>query len=64
LTDLVRLQRVFRPSCMYSKYAKLLVDFRTKQPGKIQDYVEHMVDLREYDVPYHVRFAIDNGESR
>ncbi|OAY74203.1 DNA polymerase epsilon catalytic subunit A [Ananas comosus] len=27
-----------------------------------QDYFDCIVDLREYDVPYHVRFAIDNGE--
>jgi DNA polymerase elongation subunit (family B) len=39
------------------------MDFRNKQPGKIQEYVENMLDLREYDVPYHVRFAIDNGKS-
>lgn len=25
-----------------------------------QDYVDCITDLREYDVPYHVRFAIDN----
>lgn len=30
----------------------------------MQDYIEYMVDMREYDVPYHVRFAIDNGEWR
>jgi len=23
--------------------------------------VDCIIDLREYDVPYHVRFAIDNG---
>jgi hypothetical protein len=27
-----------------------------------QDYINYIIDLREYDVPYHVRFAIDNGE--
>ncbi|CAM6102738.1 unnamed protein product [Calypogeia fissa] len=26
----------------------------------IQDYVDYMTELREYDVPYHVRFAVDN----
>nr|GMD12608.1 DNA polymerase epsilon catalytic subunit A-like [Ipomoea batatas] len=25
-----------------------------------QDYIDCITDLREYDVPYHVRFAIDN----
>ncbi|KAK6936184.1 DNA polymerase epsilon, catalytic subunit A, C-terminal [Dillenia turbinata] len=25
-----------------------------------QDFVDCIIDLREYDVPYHVRFAIDN----
>ncbi|KAF9603800.1 hypothetical protein IFM89_037934 [Coptis chinensis] len=27
-----------------------------------QDFIECIVDLREYDVPFHVRFAIDNGD--
>jgi DNA polymerase elongation subunit (family B) len=27
-----------------------------------QDYINCIIDLREYDVPYHVRFAIDIGE--
>lgn len=27
-----------------------------------QDFLECIVDLREYDVPYHVRFAIDTGK--
>ena len=26
----------------------------------VQDAEDAMVDLREYDVPFHVRFAIDN----
>jgi len=26
-----------------------------------QDFLDCLTDLREYDVPYHVRFAIDNG---
>lgn len=28
---------------------------------KPQDFLDCIIDLREYDVPYHVRFAIDNG---
>ena len=28
-----------------------------------QDYINCIIDLREYDVPYHVRFATDNGEA-
>ncbi|KAF9618827.1 hypothetical protein IFM89_002695 [Coptis chinensis] len=27
-----------------------------------QDFIEYIVDLREYDIPFHVRFAIDNGD--
>lgn len=28
---------------------------------RLQDFLDCIIDLREYDVPYHVRFAIDNG---
>lgn len=28
-----------------------------------QDFIDCINDLREFDVPYHVRFAIDNGNS-
>ncbi|KAM0031519.1 putative DNA-directed DNA polymerase [Helianthus debilis subsp. tardiflorus] len=31
-----------------------------KSYERIQDCMDCIVDLREYDVPYHVRFAIDN----
>ncbi|KAL5717104.1 DNA-directed DNA polymerase [Ranunculus cassubicifolius] len=31
-----------------------------KSEQRHQDYIDCIVDLREYDVPYHVRFAIDN----
>ncbi|KAK4760568.1 hypothetical protein SAY87_005461 [Trapa incisa] len=31
-----------------------------KRDQKPQDLLDYIVDLREYDVPYHVRFAIDN----
>ncbi|KAI7983738.1 DNA polymerase epsilon catalytic subunit A [Camellia lanceoleosa] len=31
-----------------------------KSKQRLQDFIECIVDLREYDVPYHVRFAIDN----
>eukprot|EP01018_Ginkgo_biloba_P017404 Gb_06608 [translate_table: standard] len=27
---------------------------------RIQDYLDCIIDMREYDVPYHVRFSIDN----
>jgi DNA polymerase epsilon subunit 1 len=27
----------------------------------VVDATEHIVDIREYDVPYHVRVAIDKG---
>ncbi|TVU12159.1 hypothetical protein EJB05_45789 [Eragrostis curvula] len=31
-----------------------------KRVERTQDYINCIIDLREYDVPYHVRFAIDN----
>ncbi|XP_034688144.1 DNA polymerase epsilon catalytic subunit A-like [Vitis riparia] len=31
-----------------------------KSKQRTQDFIDYIVDLREYDVPYHVRFAIDN----
>ncbi|KAI7734909.1 hypothetical protein M8C21_021712, partial [Ambrosia artemisiifolia] len=31
-----------------------------KSNERIQDFLDCIVDIREYDVPYHVRFAIDN----
>ncbi|KAL4591685.1 hypothetical protein LXL04_004655 [Taraxacum kok-saghyz] len=31
-----------------------------KSKERIQDFIDYISDLREYDVPYHVRFAIDN----
>ncbi|KAF9599576.1 hypothetical protein IFM89_001072 [Coptis chinensis] len=33
-----------------------------KSNQRHQDFIECIVDLREYDVPFHVRFAIDNGD--
>lgn len=39
-------------------FAFLIVYFRKERP---QDLMDCIIDLREYDVPYHVRFAIDNG---
>lgn len=31
-------------------------------PGRrLAEYVDNIVDIREYDVPYHHRFAIDTG---
>ncbi|ESQ36065.1 hypothetical protein EUTSA_v10006524mg [Eutrema salsugineum] len=38
-------------------YESVLAGKREQRP---QDCLDSMVDLREYDVPYHVRFAIDN----
>lgn len=29
---------------------------------RLADFMEHILEMREYDVPYHVRFAIDKGE--
>ncbi|KAL2328488.1 hypothetical protein Fmac_021915 [Flemingia macrophylla] len=31
-----------------------------RREHKHQDFLDYITDLREYDVPYHVRFAIDN----
>lgn len=36
-------------------------DVPTGREQRPQDFLDCIVDLREYDVPYHVRFAIDNG---
>ncbi|KAJ8768060.1 hypothetical protein K2173_021000 [Erythroxylum novogranatense] len=38
-------------------YESILTGKREQRP---QDFLDCIVDLREYDVPYHVRFAIDN----
>ena len=32
---------------------------RTAAKKQIADYAEYMIDIREYDVPYHVRWLID-----
>ncbi|XP_026665327.2 DNA polymerase epsilon catalytic subunit A isoform X2 [Phoenix dactylifera] len=34
--------------------------YNGKSKERPQDYIDCITDLREYDVPYHVRFAIDN----
>ncbi|KAD4583994.1 hypothetical protein E3N88_21595 [Mikania micrantha] len=39
-------------------YESIYAAGRSKE--RVQDYIDCIVDLREYDVPYHVRFAIDN----
>ena len=33
-----------------------------KRPTSTIDASDFIVDIREYDVPYHVRVAIDKGE--
>ncbi|EOA39472.1 hypothetical protein CARUB_v10008067mg [Capsella rubella] len=38
-------------------YESILAGKREQRP---QDCLDSIVDIREYDVPYHVRFAIDN----
>ncbi|CAK9156274.1 unnamed protein product [Ilex paraguariensis] len=35
-----------------------------KSKQRPQNFIDCIADLREYDVPYHVRFAIDNGDVR
>lgn len=39
----------------------VLASFGICSNERPQDYIDCITDLREYDVPYHVRFAIDNG---
>ncbi|MED6155492.1 DNA polymerase epsilon catalytic subunit A, variant 2 [Stylosanthes scabra] len=39
-------------------YEFILTERREQKP---QDFIDCITDLREYDVPYHVRFAIDNA---
>ncbi|KAK6247338.1 hypothetical protein QUC31_018903 [Theobroma cacao] len=38
-------------------YESILIGKREQRP---LDFLDYIVDLREFDVPYHVRFAIDN----
>ncbi|XP_020536143.1 DNA polymerase epsilon catalytic subunit A isoform X2 [Jatropha curcas] len=38
-------------------YESILTGKREQRP---QDFLDCILDLREYDVPYHVRFAVDN----
>ena len=35
----------------------------TGRPGTVVDASDYIVDIREYDVPYHVRVAIDKGRT-
>ena len=35
----------------------------TRQMETVIDASDHIIDIREYDVPYHVRVAIDKGRS-
>ena len=36
-------------------------EYNRKQTNEMADASDHIVDIREYDVPYHVRVAIDKG---
>ncbi|XP_021832845.1 DNA polymerase epsilon catalytic subunit A-like isoform X1 [Prunus avium] len=38
-------------------YESIVIGKREQRP---QDFLDCIIDLREFDVPYHVRFAIDN----
>lgn len=44
-----------------SNFEMVLVLIYSKQ--RTQDFIDYITDLREYDVPYHVRFAIDKGDT-
>ena len=35
-----------------------------RRPNGIVDASDYIVDIREFDVPYHVRVAIDKGRAR
>ena len=43
----------------YYKNQAYLFIFQHKQP--LDDYIDSVNHLHEFDVPYHVRFAIDKG---
>ncbi|KAI5066379.1 hypothetical protein GOP47_0019003 [Adiantum capillus-veneris] len=43
----------------YESFLYSTSDHKNNQT-KAQDYLDFLIDIREYDVPYHVRFAIDN----
>ena len=45
-----------------SLYLSLNIWYLICREQRPQDFLDCIVDLREYDVPYHVRFAIDNGD--
>jgi len=37
-------------------------DIEDSAPSRsIHDAIEHIIDAREWDVPYHIRVAIDKG---
>lgn len=38
-------------------------EFNDRPPNAFIDASEYIVDIREYDVPYHVRVSIDNGDT-
>lgn len=31
---------------------------------RLEDFLDNIIELREFDVPYHNRFCIDTGDSR
>lgn len=45
----------------FTFYLKLLCSGKPEEERKVQDYIDYLVELREYDVPYHIRFAVDCG---
>ncbi|KAJ6368932.1 hypothetical protein OIU78_001326 [Salix suchowensis] len=42
------------------KWVSVLIYYLISREQRAHDFLDCIIDLREYDVPYHVRFAIDN----
>ncbi|CAM8878713.1 unnamed protein product [Rhodiola kirilowii] len=56
--DLMRIVERNQAKLVAAEAYESILSGRNNQ--RAQDFIECIVDLREYDVPYHVRFAIDN----
>ncbi|XP_074301915.1 DNA polymerase epsilon catalytic subunit A-like [Silene latifolia] len=56
--DLVRVVERNRTKFEAAQAYESIITGKSEQ--RVQDFVDCITDLREYDVPYHVRFCIDN----
>ena len=43
----------------FSALAGNKVDDQSEKSKKVQDQLDNLIDIREYDVPYHIRVSID-----